>query len=178
MAIRTDEDLEKIFDPIIKDVINSISERAMKLLIQHINTDTYGINKTEEGKPTINDYYLNGTGTPSYEFRDIAWDKKVLKQGMIDYIGSIIYDGDRMTAPSQSSPYLHGNFNKGEDRRSALADYLNVNGIDIDNDFGGKKRRAFWDNFEKELEEKIGNWFYTEFNNRGITIPSLKTFKG
>ena len=59
MAIKTDEDLENVFKEAIEDVITNISDRAQKLLRQHINTDTYGISKTAEfsmGK--INQNYL------------------------------------------------------------------------------------------------------------------------
>ena len=76
MAIRTDEDLEKVIASVIKDVVISVSERAKKLLQQHINADTYGIGKNVTGHPRINRSYLNDTGTPSYEFRDVAWNIK------------------------------------------------------------------------------------------------------
>ena len=37
---------------------------------------------------------------------------------------------------------------------------------------------SMWTNFEDELKQKIGGWLYTEFNNRGLTIPALKLYKG
>lgn len=171
MAIQTDEDLENVFSDLIEDVIGSICERAKKLLQQHINTDTYGVNKTEAGHPTIDKSYLNGTGTPSYEFRDKAWDVDIRKS-----LFSIFYNGDLMSPPSANFPYLHGS--PYEDRRSKLADILNVSGIASDGDFPSDKiREPFWDNFEEELKQKLGDWLYTEFNNRGLSIPSLKNAK-
>ena len=173
MAIKTDEDLEKVFYDLIVEVIKSISERAKKLLQEHINTDTYGINKTNTGKPEINQSYLNGTGTPSYEFRDKAWDIQLNKT-----LFSLFYDGDLMSPPSANFPYLHGNNESGEDRRNMLADILNVSGIASNGDMHDTKiRNPFWDNFETELKQKLGGWLYTEFNNRGLKIPDLKNAK-
>lgn len=171
MAIRTDEDLENVFENLISDVMESMCERAKKLLQEHINTDTYGINKTNTGHPSINKSYVDGTGTPSYEFRDKAWDYEVRKS-----LFTIFYNGDLMSPPSANFPYLHGSPYK--DRRSELADLLNVSGIASDGDFPSTKtREPFWDNFEEELKQKLGGWLYTEFNNRGLSIPSLKNAK-
>lgn len=80
-----------------------------------------------------------------------------------------------MSPPSSNFPYLHGNANSGEDRRAMLAEILNVSGIAEDGDMHDTKiRQPFWDNFESELKAKLGDWLYTEFNNRGLKIPSLK----
>lgn len=178
MAIKTDEDLLTVFLPIIEEVSDAIMERAKKLLQQHINADTYRIGKNNMGKPKINDYYLDGSGTPSYEFRDVAWDTKQVKHMVDTVIASIFYDGDKLSHPTENSPYLHGNYHKDIDRTDSLASILNVSGIAGDADFTtNKKREPFWDNFEKEFGEKIGEWLYTEFNNRGISIPALKIFK-
>lgn len=173
MAIGTDEDLEKVFSDLIAEVIPLIANRAKKLLQQHINTDTYGISKNNMGKPNINKCYSDGKGTPSYEFRDKAWNVIISKE-----IFSLFYSGDAMSHISSQYPYLHGNIYTGEDRRLELADLLNVSGVDKDNDWGGKKREPFWDNFLEDLNQKIGGWLYTEFNNKGIKIPALKLYKG
>ena len=167
MAIKTDEDLLTVFVPIMEEVVEAIMERAKKLLQQHINADTYGIGKNNMG-----------TGTPSYEFRDLAWDIKQVKHMVDTAISSIFYNGDNLSHPSQTFPYLHGNYNKDIDRTDSLASILNVSGVAGDADFiTHKKREPFWDNFEKEFGEKIGGWLYTEFNNRGINIPALKFYK-
>lgn len=177
MAIRTDEDLEKVFKSLIEDVVKSTSERAKKLLQQHINADTYGIGKNTTGHPSINKSYLNGTGTPSYEFRDVAWDIK-LQNEINGYLFSLFYDEGLLSQPTYSSPYLHGNIYESKDRRKELPDLLNVSGVASEGDFNNPKiRNPFWDNFEQELKQKLGNWLYTEFNNRGLSIPSLKNAK-
>lgn len=174
MAIETHEDLDTVIGEVIEVVVKNTSERAKKLLQEYINMDTYGIGKTNMGKPKINKSYLDGTGTPSYEFRDKAWDIKLEK-----YLFSLFYDGDLMSAPSSSSPYLHGNANDGIDRRNELADILNVSGVASDGDmYTTKSREPFWDDFIQDLNQQIGRWLYTEFNNKGISIPALKLYKG
>ena len=60
----------------------------------------------------------------------------------------------------------------------SLAEILNVDGLDKHNDWGGKKRKPYWDDFIKDLNQNIGGWLYTEFNKRGIKIPALKLYKG
>lgn len=173
MAIKTDEDLKNIFEDLIEDVLKSVSQRAKKLLQERINQDTYGINKTQTGNPKINKYYLSGTGVPSYEFRDKAWDMRLEKD-----LFCLFYDALKMSAPSSVFPFLHGNNDIGEDRRNELAEILNVSGIAENGDFyTDKKREPFWDNFMKELKDKLGSWLYTEFNNRGLKIPDLKNAK-
>lgn len=172
MKVTDSVEFEDYFKSIIKEVIENISKRAQELLKRHINADTYGIGRTETGKPSINEYYLNGTGTPSYEFRDKAWETEVNNE-----LFKLFYNSDLLSAPSESSPYLHGNYRKNEDRRKELANYLNVKGVDTNNDFGGKKREPFWDNFVQELKQRLGKWLYTEFNKRGIKIPDLKNAK-
>lgn len=173
MAIETDEDLERVFKETTKKVIEKISERTIKLLREHINMETYGINKTNTGKPKINESYLDGTGIPSYEFRDKAWNIK-----LEDYMFDLFYDSGLLSAPSSSSPYLHGNYNKGIDRREQLAEILNVSGVAGDSDMKDSKvRQPYWDNFIDEFASKLGGWMYTEYNNLGLSIPSLKTMK-
>lgn len=159
MALDTWEKMQEVFSNVIKEVVEATSERAKKLLQQHINTDTYGINKTAENVKGINELYLNGTGTPSYEFRDKAWDV-AFKEALSGYLFSLFYDGNKLTAPSSSSPYLHGNANTGEDRRVDLPELLNVSGIAPRGDFndkpGQKLRDPFWDNFEEDLKKSLG----------------------
>lgn len=177
--LRTQEQLMEKFNQIIKEAILGVSERAKKLLMQHINSDVYGIGKSETGKPSINKSYLDGTGTPSYEFRDVAWESEV-KNEANEAIFSLMYNGDLMTKPSPSSPLLHGLYSNGSvtDRRAALADILNVSGVAGDADTKVDKIRSpYWDNFIEDLRRNLGNWLYTELNNRGINIPDLKGYK-
>lgn len=177
MAIRTDEDLQNVFNTLIEDVVRAISERAKKLLQQHINADTYGVGKNVTGRPRINRSYLDGTGTPSYEFRDLAWNIQ-LQKSLNEYLFSLFYDGDLLSPPTYSSPYLHGNIYENKDRRKQLPELLNISGVSPEGDFNYPKIRSpFWDNFEMELKQKLGSWLYTEFNNRGLSIPSLKNAK-
>ncbi len=183
MAIETDEELEKVFREVIEEVIVAISDRAQKRLRQFINKDTYGLSiNSNFATSKINKSYLDGTGAPSYEFRDQAWDVKYIDDAIKGFSFSLVYDALNMTPPSSSSPYLHGNYYGGKDgmrdRREILAEVLNVNGTDDHNDLGGKKRKPYWDDFLEDLNQNIGGWLYTEFNKRGIKIPALKLYKG
>lgn len=174
-SLKTQEKMMDTFNRIIKQVVEAVSDRAKKLLQQHINMDTYGINKTATDKPSINQDYLNGTGIPSYEFRDVAWDISV--EGKLNQVlFKLLYNGLNMSPPSPSSPLLHGNMS--EDRRNRLAEILNVSGVAEDADTPvDKVRSPFWDNFVDELKQKLGGWLYTEFNDKGINIPELKNAK-
>lgn len=178
MALDTYEKLESTFKDIIENVIENVSERAKKLLQEHINTDTYGINKSATFVMSpINKYYLEN-GTPSYEFRDQAWDIWV-KELVRGYTFSLFYDGSNLTPPTSAYPFEHGNLYKHEDRRNELAEDLNVNGWAKNEDFPGSKRREpFWDNFEEDLKNKIGGWLYTEFKKNGVEIPAIRLYKG
>lgn len=182
MAIYTDTDLENTFSKVLNEAIQAVGERASKLLQEHINADTYGINKTNTGTPSINQSYLDGTGKPSYEFRDKAWDTS-FQHSLTDYLFSLFYDGNLLSPPSPSSQYLHGNYYYGEskklvDRRKDLADILNVSGFAPDSDMNDTKiREPFWDNFIDELSEKLGDWLDTEFKRRGLTVSGLKGHK-
>lgn len=180
MAISSYDEFYTIFGAVVEEVIKAVSIRTKNLLREHINLDTYGINKTNKGQPVINKSYLNGTGRPSYEFRDKAWDMKI-ESKMREYLFTLLYNGQNMTPPSENNEYLHGYYREGSviDRRNILAELLNVSGSAPQSDmFVSKHREPFWDNFENELRQKIGGWFYTEFNNRGIKIPALKLYKG
>lgn len=183
MAIKTDEDLERVFGEVIEEVVVAMSDRVQKRLRQFISKDVYGLSMNANfAMVEINKFYLDGAGTPSYEFRDQAWDVKYIDDAIKGFSFSLVYEALNMTPPSSSSPYFHGNYYGGKDgmrdRREILAEVLNVNGIDSHNDWGGKKRKPYWDDFLKDLNQNIGRWLYTEFNKRGIKIPALKLYKG
>lgn len=164
MAIYNEDDFASLFTEITEEVCKNVTNRAYDLLIKHINSDVYntGINKQYE---------------PSYQFRDKAWVKDHVVQALNKYVSSIVYTPENMDAPSQSNPWRHGYYStEGTvDNRERLAEILNV--VGEDEGFGHKRRNAFWDNFIKELNEKIGGWFYTEYNNKGIKIPAIKFLK-
>lgn len=84
-----------------------------------------------------------------------------------------------MNPPDVENPLRHGYYTDENhaliDNREILAELLNVEGKA--QGIGDKKRHLFWDNYERELSEKMGQWLYTEFNDRGIKIPALKFLK-
>ena len=179
MAIKTDEDLERVFGEVIEEVVVAMSDRVQKRLRQFISKDVYGLSMNANfamGK--INKSYLDGAGTPSYEFRDQAWDIWV-KELVRGYTFSLFYDGSNLTPPTSAHPFEHGNLYRHEDRRNELAEDLNVNGWAKNEDFpGSKTREPFWDNFEEDLKNKIGGWLYTEFKKNGVEIPAIRLYKG
>lgn len=150
---------QKQFDEVIKKAISNcvsyISDKILECVQDHIQKDTYG--------ELPNKVYNNGTGNPTFEFKN-AFKFEGIKSSVNEISNKLFYDWSTMHAPSQSNEYLHGNFNKGEDRRSILAELLNVNGIDGENDWGGKERSAFWDNAIGEIEQKFDLWAREAYN--------------
>ena len=127
-----------------------LSEIIYEQLKININLYTYGYPvalPNVSGK--INQFYENvgeeGLGEPSFEFRDEAWVKTKAEQVSKTIVGSIYFDGNKMSPPTWIRPYTHGNFYDGKDRRTQLAKLLNVNGVDSGNDWKGKERKPFFD---------------------------------
>ena len=164
-GIHTDDEFQNVFAPIVDEVMVAVTDRAYNLLIDHINKEVYGTG--------VNLYY-----EPTYEFRDKAWVKNVQAvagEYVKKYIGAIEYMPNRMQPPSSAYPLRHGYYESNVDNRDVLADLLNVEGIA--QGMGNKQRHLFWDNYEKELSQNLGQWLYTEFNKKGIKIPALKFLK-
>lgn len=170
--IYNEEQLEEYINQIIKETIEEVSLKVEDLLRKHINTDTYRINKTAGKLPNINDWYLDGTGTPSYEFRDIAWNNRKFKDALGAYAYSLFYDGLKMSPPSSEHKTLHGSY-LNNDARTELARLLNISGESLR---GHKKREPYWDNFISDLSKKLGSWLYVAFKKRGMIITELKDF--
>lgn len=173
MGASSSTELKNMIDSAITSAINNVGEKAYALLMQHINDNTYGTGANEQ--------YEGGTGEPTYEFRDKAWIKS-FKSELGGYVSSIMYDGSKMSPPTQDHPWRHGN-GANNDNRSTLAADLNVDGVS--NGFWDtipyvvhKTRQPYWDLFIAELREKIGGWLYEEFRKEGLNIPSIKSYKG
>lgn len=106
---------------------------------------------------------------PSFEFRDSFYKTKA-KQVANNITGWVIHDAMSMSPPSARHPYLHGNFEIGEDRRRQLASLLNVSGKDKGNDFGGKKRQPFFDITIKWIEDNFQSLVKEAFSKVGLQI--------
>jgi len=160
MAIATVDDFEKLFNKINEEVINAVSLRAVKLLKKHIMDDMYGA--------LPNKRYEDGTGMPTFQFREAFVFKEMVKL-MNGVSKTLFYDYESMDRPSSAHPTRHGRYKtkdeSGSDNRQALAEMLNKREI-----VGSKMRNLYWDNFIRELDSNIGNWFYTEYNNRGVKL--------
>lgn len=171
MDIYNNNELEEMVNRAIKKTLMDTMARVHKLLLEHINTDVYRINKTEKGHPRINKFYLTKTGIPSYEFREKAWDIEQFKDDLGAYAISLAYDAMRLSPPSHSHPDLHGSYYKHLDLRERLANDLNTSG-----EYGKKEREPYWDNFLDELRQKLGKWLYMDFKKNGIIIDELKNY--
>lgn len=162
MAIYNMNDFDELFTKINEEVIYALSERTLTLLEKHIMNDMYGA--------LPNKQYEDGTGMPTFQFkRAFAFGKLVKAFNSVSR--GLIYDWASMDSPSPNHPTRHGNYKNGTitDRRQELADILNRKGL-----VGGKMRNLYWDNFINELNQNIGKWIYTEYNNRGVKLNKNK----
>lgn len=148
MNFKTPQQYKLAVEKILQNVINEIADEILEKLKQNIITYTY------EYDYFPNKIYANGSGEPTYEFLD-SWfvDKASIIANQI--VGEIFHNPMSMSAPSASQPYVHGNYRQGTDRRTRLADILNVSGVDSENDFGGKLRQPY---FDKTIEWLNKNW--------------------
>lgn len=148
------------------NVIDYLTERIQNQLRHNIDEYTYQF-----------DYFPNreyldensGWAMPSFEFRDSFYRTKA-KNIAEKITGWVIHDAMSMSPPSDRHPYLHGNFDKGIDRRRELASLLNVSGLDTENDFGGKERRPFFDITIKWLENNFDSLVRQAFAKVGLNI--------
>ena len=139
-------------------VVDYLTERIQNQLRHNIDKYTYTF-----------DYFPNKKYDPSFEFLDSFYRTKA--RNIADTItGWVIHDSMRMSPPSSRNPYLHGNFNKGIDRRNQLASLLNVSGKDTDNDFGGKERQPFFDITLQWIEDNFDSLVKEAFTRVGLNI--------
>jgi hypothetical protein len=155
MPCNNQADFDRILKKAITSCIEHLSDKILECVQDHIQKDTYG--------SLPNKVYNNGTGNPTFEFKN-AFKFEGIKNSVKEISNKLFYDWTTMSTPSQSNKYLHGNFNEGQDRRSILAELLNVNGIDGGNDWGGKERQAFWDNALKDINNKFDGWAREAYN--------------
>ena len=153
--ITNQEQFDKVLKNALIKCVGYLSDKILKCVQDHIQKDTYGKLPNKE--------YNNGTGMPTFEFKN-AFRFEGIKSSVNDISNRLFYDWSTMHAPSQSNKYLHGNFDEGVDRRSILAELLNVDGIDGGNDWGGKERKAFWDNALEEIEQNFDSWAKEAYN--------------
>lgn len=137
-----------------------VEKKALDLLQQHIDDDVYNFD------PEPNKFYK-----PTYEFKNaFVWGD--MDSSIKEIKAKLFYNYNSMRPPTlndSNNGYTHGNARIGDDRRKDLAYWLNADGAESENTFRQKKRNAYWDNFEKELDEKIYGWFDKEFAKYGIT---------
>jgi hypothetical protein len=124
-----------------KDAISSVSKELLKNLQNQILIDIYNFD------PMPRRWYYNKTGRPTYEFLH-AFRWQGIKEALDEISNTLWYDG--LSMGYEPDKYKHGSAKFG-DLREQLAEILNVNGVDAFNNFGGRERRAYWDNFLREF---------------------------
>lgn len=147
MEFDSELELEDMLSSLLSVAITNIAFEIRNVIRKSININTYGNlpnrayasyveRNIDKDYPAswLSDLPSSG-GLPTFEFRDEAW---VMQKSQIianKIIASVYYDGSKMSPPSASSPYRHGNFNLGIDRRQELAKLLNVLGYADNADF-------------------------------------------
>jgi hypothetical protein len=160
MDIPNDSVLVGVLNSIASDVINTVSDKILIQLKNDIERDVYLFG----GFP--NRFYYMGMGIPTFQFEK-SWKWDVIKQDLMSTVKTLFEDYMSMVFEPQN--YLHGS-ELGGDRRSELADDLNVSGIAKNSDFPGKERAPYWDNFIREMfdEGQIDAWFSEELSKLGF----------
>jgi hypothetical protein len=161
MDITGDDVLSMVLNSMAATVIANVSEKILALLKDFIMKDTYGSHPDDPNR-----FYAGGSKSPTYGFLDaFKWKpientiKSVTRELFYDYLGMNYF----------GSAFVHGS--PDDDRREELADDLNVLGIDLNNDWGGKERKPFWNDaiFELFQEDQITKWFEDELFDLGFT---------
>ena len=135
-----------------------ISKKMYDCLRRHIINDVYYF----DGK---NRWYNEGSREPTWEFLD-AFDFGGVQYEIKAVTNTLFYDWMSMSPPSQSNPYVHGNYYESKDRRESLAKILNVKGNSPSGTFDlrDKKRNAFWDEAIDEIDKNFAVWAKDAFN--------------
>jgi len=156
--------LAKRLSEIAESVILSASKDILNLLQKRIMEDTY----LYDTNPRT--WYYDKTGKPTYEFlNSFRW--KDVSNTVVEVTRELFYNWESMSY--NAAKFKHGSFLSG-DMRKQLADILNVNGIDTPNDWGGRERLAYWDNFLDDLfnSTRLVNMFKKYLSKYGQVIIS------
>jgi len=155
-------DLTQLKNLIEKDVEKAIKgtvDEVMKLLKKSINENVYDDN---------NSWYLDGTGIPSYEFRDLAWVMAPIRKTIREIVGKIYYDGKRMDADEATWKH-YSKIGDWGDSREYLADILNKSGWT--SSLHWKKTAPYWDKLINLLDNgEFDKIFRREFKKLGIDV--------
>lgn len=133
---------------IIPKLVDKLADDFMDILKKRINIDTYGYD--ENGKLLKNDYYENGTGIPTYEFRDDAWEKKT-RQSIKGFLSEVFYQPENLTPPSEERPFTHGSYGIWGDFRKYLP-YVLEGMAQQGSLFPARERDPFWKNTIDEFK--------------------------
>jgi hypothetical protein len=169
MPIANSSDLIRVLNPLLSKVVSNVEGQVRTLLREYIVKYTYQwdtevqfqINPGEDDaveSGTINRYYFDKTGVPTYQFLNAwVWEKL---SSRLNIVSSRLFNDPTLMAYDPSK-YLHGSEETG-DVRSEMADILNIAGGNK-GDFPNKKQRMpYWDLLIEELfaNDRLDDMFY------------------
>jgi hypothetical protein len=163
MPIKNNDELLKMFSPILINIVIKVSNDLLQILDDYIIEYTYG------QLPNAN--YYNKTTYPTFQFLNAFKFDGVKMQKLNEYVSELFYDWQ--TLDFDASTLLHGS-SWGGDARENLADILNINGIP--GIIGNKIRSSYWDIFITDMFDKGGieklfdKYTKSEFGRLGILV--------
>lgn len=163
MPITNDIEMATMLSNIASKVIEKVSKDMLFILKEYINDETYD--------PLPNAYYYNGSGKPTFQFRE-AFEFTQIENKIKQVVTELFYNWQEMSYDPDT--FLHGSPWNG-DMRQQLADILNVDGS---TGFSTKIRKPYWDDYIKEMFDQNGLtklfdvYMRQEFGKQGIIITN------
>ena len=152
------------FDEVMRQVIESVSDKLLKDFRDHLDKTVYGAPTGEYVRYKDNGGFLSG------------WkiSEDISKKAQ-EYVRSLVFDGSLLIAPQDdmiNSQMSHGG-RDGSDIRELMA--MVLNNI-ADNDYysynGGANylegNKGYWDSYISDLNDKVIGWFDGELKKYGI----------
>ena len=163
--IRNANDLNNTLMSILMSVLQEVAGKINDKLKARIDEDVY-INR--------NNYYLNGTGTPSYEFRESVTTDEMVK-GKNEVQIRIFHDKEKMSF--KPDDFMHGS-RYWKDGTADIREWLpKIINDGLSGDLFGEnkwwqKERPYFSNTLKELESQglIRKWFKEGLKKRGVNM--------
>ena len=153
--ITNETELNKTLEQSLRKILEAVSEEVYKKLRERILKDVY---------TRTNDWYLGGSGTPSYEFLD-AWERSPIRASLGGMVTEIFYNSSNVKYDGEL--WKHGN--PKQDASKNMAAILNLEYMSNSSDdynttnsgwasglmFGDRHfshfRRPYWSLLMKEL---------------------------
>lgn len=159
-------EIEKYFNQVIKKVVEAVSRKLLDDFLIHLDETIYSA----------------PTGTEYKRFKDkggfySGWGIRDEQQKEIgDYVKSLIFNGNKLVAPTPDNKLAHGGLSGG-DQRGKMAWILNDLAANYDYAYNEGARYltkdsgnsiGYWDSYLQKWEKKCEKWFNDEFKKYGI----------